>query len=510
MKSRKTLRAITGIVLCGLGFLLALPKAYREKTYLIPAGGCRLETTIIEKQARASQGTVVLFHGISANKKIMSYLARGFAEQNLRVYVPDSPGHGHSPGPFSPERAEQCGEALLEGLMARGMINPARTILAGHSMGGAIALRVGGRIPVAGVVAISPAPMRTAHGVSPEMMLYRDLPALPQRFLVISGSLELESMRGNAADLVSSPQIPSPKDMATKYVEIPHATHVSVLFSRQVVRTFQNWTAGILQLKNTPGLPTLRQFLGALTGFVGLLFLANPFLREATAKKQTDDADDTTESGNPIALGRMLVEFAAAALLAVVLLRFWNPLRGLRLFQGDYLAGFFLIVGIALVLPHWKSLPEQFSRMKVGLLAAFFAGLILFLLFSAWFELSLYEAWLPAAKWLRLPLLFLALIPYHLAEELCLGSATACRPPRRILAGLSLRLVTWGALAVGVFYLHSGEFLMVLLGPYFALVYALQRRGMDIVRQETRSPAAAAVFGAILLAGFCLVIFPVT
>jgi hypothetical protein len=33
---------------------------------------------------------------------------------------------------------------------------------------------------------------------------------------------------------------------------------------------------------------------------------------------------------------------------------------------------------------------------------------------------------------------------------------------------------------------------------------------MDIVRQGTGSIAAAALFGAILLAGFCLVIFPVT
>ena len=41
-----------------------------------------METTVAEKSAEVSQGSVVLFHGISANKKIMSYLARGFAEQN--------------------------------------------------------------------------------------------------------------------------------------------------------------------------------------------------------------------------------------------------------------------------------------------------------------------------------------------------------------------------------------------------------------------------------------------
>ena len=80
----------------------------------------------------------------------------------------------------------------------------------------------------------------------------------------------------------------------------------------------------------------------------------------------------------------------------------------------------------------------------------------------------------------------------------------------RSVAGLSLRAVAWGALAVGLLYLHSGEILMVLLLPSFVLLHVLERRGMDITRQETGSAAAAAVFGAILFTGFCLVIFPVT
>ncbi len=51
---------------------------------------------------------------------------------------------------------------------------------------------------------------------------------------------------------------------------------------------------------------------------------------------------------------------------------------------------------------------------------------------------------------------------------------------------------------------------MVLLSIYFGLFFVLQRLAMNVVRRETRSVGAAAVFGAILLAGFCLVIFPVT
>ena len=505
VKSRQTVRAIAGILLCAAGSWLAFRKTYSEKTFLVPAGGCRLETTIFEKKDGATQGTVILFPGIAANKKIMAFLAHGFAEQGLRVYVPDLPGHGHSPGPFSPGRAEECGEALLSGLIARGLANPDRTIVAGHSMGGAIALRVGARIPVAGVVAISPAPMRSAHGVQPEMLLFPEPGPLPQRFVVLSGSLEPESMRANAADLVSSVK----RDGAS-YIVIRGATHVSLLFSREVVRSFQEWTGQTLRLTGPWGMPSLRPVYGGLMGFLGLLLLANPFLREATHKKENAEESKTV---NPPSWARLFAEFAVAALFAVFFLRLWNPLRAIHLFEGDYLASFLLILGIALVLLHWKSVQEQFSRTSTALLAAAFAALVLFLLFSAWLELSLYAAWLTPAKWARFPFLFAALVPCHFAEEICLGPAGPAAGKsggRRLAAGMLLRLLVCGALALGVFFLHSGEILMVLLGPYFAVLFLLQRRGMDIVRQETRSPAAAAVFGAILLAGFCLVIFPLT
>ena len=50
----------------------------------------------------------------------------------------------------------------------------------------------------------------------------------------------------------------------------------------------------------------------------------------------------------------------------------------------------------------------------------------------------------------------------------------------------------------------------ILLALFLAVFFVFQRMGMALVRRETGSVLAAAVFGAILLAGFCLVIFPVT
>jgi len=507
MKLQKTVRALAGILLVAGGFWLAFPKAYREKTYLIPAAGCRLETTIFEKKDGASQGTVLLLPGLVANKKVMAFLASGFADQNLRVFVPDLPGHGHSPGPFSPQRAEECVEALLSGLIARGMANPDRTIVAGHSMGAAIALRVGAKMPVAGVVAISPAPMRAAHGVRPEMLLFSDPGSMPQHFVVISGAFEPQSMRANAADLVAPHQTD-----AAQFILIPRATHASLIFNRNVVRAFQNWTAKTLQLTGSPGMPSLRQLYGAIAGFIGLLLLANPFLRELTGKKRSslEETKEKPETANSPSWPRMLLEFVLSAALIVVLLRYWNPLRSIHLFEGDYLAGFLLVLGITLLLFRWNSLREHLLPWKSGLLAALSAGLLLILLFTAWLELSLYEAWLTPAKWLRFPFLSLAFLPYHLAEEISLGPLAGKNAWRRFATGLSLRAVVWGALALGVFRLHSGEILMVLLLPYFVLLHVLQRRGMDIVHQETCSALASAAFGAILLAGFCLVIFPVT
>ena len=180
VKSGFARRSALAVVLIVIGLLIALPRPYHEHTFLIDAGGCRMETTVFEPAGDTAEnsilpsltppaptspnspsyGTVVLFHGLAVNRKIMNYLAEGFALQGLRVFVPDLPGHGRTEGPFSPGRALECSENLVHELRSRGLAPPERTILAGHSMGGAIAILVGSRVPVAGVIAFSPAPMR--------------------------------------------------------------------------------------------------------------------------------------------------------------------------------------------------------------------------------------------------------------------------------------------------------------------------------------------------------------
>jgi hypothetical protein len=236
--------------------------------------------------------------------------------------------------------------------------------------------------------------------------------------------------------------------------------------------------------------------------------MAGPFLREAVGKNTKEE--ETVTTGAVIGLPQLFLEFAAGSVLIVLLLRFRIPLKRIGLFQGDYLASFLLLLGAALILMHWSSVRSALTNSSRHLLAAGFAGIVLLLLCTAWFDLTFYEAWLTAAKWARFPFLLIVFFPYVLAEETLLGPVRHGKRGRRLALGLALRLITWGAMMGGVLFLHNGEILMGLLSVYMGVFNLIQRSGMDIVRTETGSAAATALFGAILLAGFCLVIFPLT
>jgi pimeloyl-ACP methyl ester carboxylesterase len=502
MKRSDTVRAVACVALFAAGLLVALPTPYRERNVIFQARGCYLDTAVIESKTSEIHGATLLLHGLASNKKIMSYIARGYAAQNLRVIVPDLPGHGRTRGPFSPQRAEDCSAALLQDLLARGMAQPDTLILAGHSMGATIALRLADRFPVAGVVAISPAPMRAAHGANPETILFSGTPSSVQNTLIISGQFELEAMRANAADLAATPFA-----VNTVFDVLPGATHVSLIFDPRVVRRSQQWSAQLLSLRSGARLPSPLPLFAALAGFAGILLIAGPFLRELT----TANPSPAPRSGiASLVWWKAALTVTAASAFAVLLLRWWNPLRMLRIFEADYFTAFLLLAG-ALILAFHR--PKSFSALDpsvMSLLRAAFAALLLLLLINGWFELTLSEAWLSVGRWSRFPFLLLFVFPFHLAEEVLLGDIQNLSGWRRLAAALSLRFIAWLAILIGIFHLHSGEVLLALLTPYFVLLCVLQRRGMDIIRACAGSAAAAALFGAILFAGFCLVIFPIT
>jgi len=503
-KKKQVLQAVAGILCLLGGGLIALYPTHRyaERRFVTDAASCRVDLVMVSRADLLSSpetGSVVLFHGLAANKMTMRYLAQALAELGLRVFVPDFPGHGLSPGPFTPDQAESCSSSLLRGLAARGMIIPDRTILAGHSMGGAVALRLADKFRPAGVIAISPAPMVAAHGVNPENLLYKTLPLLVPNTRILVGQFEPKGLVDNAADLALS----SPYSWV-KYSVVPWNSHVSVLFSPTIAREAQDWAARVLSLPNAASLPNRSALLGCLLGLVGIVLIAGPFLHEMIGNKPQTDLDPA----GTVPRLRAALEVALFGIFVVHLLHYWQPLRALRLFEGAYLASFFLIVGLGLTLLHLRVAREGFQTRPGLALGAVVAGFLLQGLIMAWLGLTATEDWLDLPRLERFPLFLLAAFLFFYGMEVLAGPVVNGR--KRFLIWVGFIVLSWLSLSAAVLYLHSGEILLVLLSPYFALEFILTGLGVQLVRRQSGSPTVAALFGAILLTGFCLVLFPLS
>ena len=502
MNRRTLLQAGTGLLLCAIGFFLAHRESYDTHTVLASAGGCRMATDIYEPRSGTPVGSVILFHGLAANKRVMAFNAEEFANQDLRVFVPDLPGHGRTPGPYSADRDDSCALTLIRDLAARKAIIPERTILAGHSLGGAIAIRAAAQFPVAGVIAFSPAPMQIAPGFSTEMILFHNVPALPPHSLVLTGQWEPGPIKALARQLVSSSA-----DSSSKYRMIPHTSHVSILFSTETFSEIRFWTSQLLGTDPSAPFPKNLPAFACILGLIGLSLLAPPFLREMNPV--ADSRSDTTSAPSPNFLSGLGIVGVTGLAVVLALASNLIPFHFVHVFQGDYLGVFLFLVGIALVALRRKLFPSLKTLLDAPLAPAIASALVLILLFAAWFELTFYEAWLTPARWMRFPLLFVLVLPWPFAEELFLGEPKKSPNLARLCKALAFRAVAFLALLLGILVLHSGEILLFLLLAYLVVFSVMQRLACDLVRFRTRGPAPAAIFGAILLAAFALAIFPV-
>ncbi len=359
--------------------------------------------------------------------------------------------------------------------------------------------------------------MVTTYGIEKSMLIFTGQPPIPAHSLVLSGALEPRSMRDSARYLLSGENAAS-----GKYEVIPLATHAGLLVNRDVIADSQRWAAQTLGIDSTVKIPPRLPLVGGVLGLIGIFLLAGPFLREALGKNALSAVSQAAATGSKqgydaIAVRRqeisvrVIAEFVALAFVAILLLRVWNPFGFVHLFQGDYLAGFLLIAGAGLLGLQYKKIPTLRDLNWKHLLGAAFAAVVVPLLIYAWLDLTLTEAWITPARWLRFPAVLLLALPFHAAEELALGPAMRTRLSKtRLGYALALRALMWGVLLIGIVGLHNGEILLALLAPYFALFCLLQRTGMDVVRSSTGSALAAAIFGAILLAGFSVVVFPIS
>jgi alpha-beta hydrolase superfamily lysophospholipase len=515
MKRWEIIFALIALLFLALGYRWIRQGELPKQETWIDAGGCRTPVTILEPPPDVTPaGSVILLHGLSANRRLMMYLAEDFAGHGLRAYAIDLPGHGDSKDAFSFSRAEKCATTAVESLVRSGTIDPKNTIVLGHSMGAAIAIRMADRDPLAATIAISPAPMNM-----PQRM--------PANLLVVSASADLAILKRTAQNLLSAAEgtRTASEDFAQQRAfdlqTVPYSTHTSLLSDHRVAHHAELWAMRAL----FPNIPTntlalnldlatyetfgngRRRLAGGVFGLIGIVLL---FPAAATLVAKFAAPTQVESPGTQPSAALLLTEGAACSMAAVLLLTVGVPLRFLHLYAGAYLTSLLLIVGILLLILNFGFAMEYATFDGKRLAAAGILGLATFLAIGAWLNWQIDDAWLNAPRWLR----FAAILPgawiFAFAEEVVLGPVHHGKRVTRLAIFLALRLDIFLACVLAYYLLANGQVLIVILFVYLALFSILQRLATDALRVRTGSATSAALFGAILAAWFIATVFPLT
>jgi pimeloyl-ACP methyl ester carboxylesterase len=496
--------ALLGALLFAISWIWISRVASPERYEVLHAGGCRTPMAILEPLNGSSRGAVVLLHGLSANRVVMKTLGERLTRAGLRVYLLDLPGHGNSTDLYSFARAETCATLTVEALVKRAEIYPDRTILVGHSIGGAVAVKMADRFPVAATIALSPAPM-----VLPRRM--------PSNLLVLSAQFELPILKRTALSLEQAAggdreaSADFAERRAFKLVRVPHSTHSSLIFSPSVAALVGQWTGRALPKDSLspPGAAGSTALGGVAVGFLGLLLLFPAAADLLVRVLHAGGAQTPKPSPAPAGAGVILLRWAVAALLGVAILYYARPLRFLHLEAGDYLASLLLIAAIVALALDSKAAKAALYFERQSLLMAILLGLATILVTGAWLNWQLTDVWLNWPRWLRFAALFPVCWLYSFAEEATLG------PPRdgpervmRFSLFLAMRFELWLACMLALFAFGKGEILLLLLVFYLAAFSVAQRLGGDLVYRRTGSATATAAFDAILACWFIAAVFP--
>jgi len=368
-------------------------------------------------------------------------------------------------------------------------------------MGAEMAVRLADYFPVAATVAFAPAPM-----VLPRRM--------PANLLVIGAQLDLPQMHASGQQLLQAAGGPrtSLEDFqqrrAANGVVVPWAAHGAVVLDSRALKAMASWARAAIGLTGPVETPPGDPLTGEILGIAGICLL---FPLATTWIVRIFRANFPAEQKPaPFSVIAVIARWSVAALLALSIVTLWYPERLFPFYGGGYLACFLLLVGIALALLFRKQLRGAFDHGYRPVLAAAALGLLVFCGLGAWLNWQLMEVWLSGVRWFYFVPLFVANLPYAMAEEVALGPPEKSTRFERFGTFVMLRLILWLALLAGILIFLSGQVLMAVLATFFIVVSLGQRFGGDALRQRTGSAAAAAIFSAILAAWFMAAVFPLS
>ena len=438
-----------------------------------------------------SQPLILIGHGIAGSRVIMRGFADTLAHAGYTVLLWDFDGHAANPRPMP--RGTRDGlignvEAALAEAIRRGWSDGQRVAIVGHSMGSGVALAYGQKHPdTAATIAVSP----TGQAVTPE---------LPRNLLLLAGSLEggfvrnaeerLAEAGGEGGDAAAG--------TARKLLIVPGVEHISILFSPTAHAAVREWLDDTFGPQPGARDHTDRRVAWFGLGVLGTLLAASALVpRPGPGPTHSESASYRRRP-----LWFRIVSLILGAVGATCLL--WlasraglvlSPLMGLIV--GGYVIVWFAIAGVIslLLLWSWPSRPGR-RELLAGLLA--FAAL--------WLGVGLLGqlVWLP---WLLIPK---RLMLWPLSVVLCLPWFLAVGESLRD-AGAAGRAGWW---LVHSLLLGGGFFLalqlnpelgfLILILPLFPIILGFHAW----VTARQKGTWAYALSGALFIGWLLLAVFP--
>jgi len=511
MKRWPAVLAAIGAVLVACSAWALIRWSLPEQHLLINQDGCHTPVTVLDPPGNQNPlASVVLFHGLAANSRLMTYLGTIFARAGWRVYLPDLPGHGKNTDRFTFARAQQCADSTVEFLERSGQIDPKKTILAGHSLGGAIAIRMADRAPALATIAISPAPM-----IAPRRM--------PSNLLVVSAGFDIPALKREALALkqAAGGERTSVDDFSQErafHLEVTrYDTHTSLIQSARIAEECANWIHNSLYPQDQKAFGLTAQLhqdvrVPATLGLIGSLLLLPLGATLAASICKITRPYQAESFGAHINGALVLAEGAACAIAAALLLELGTPLKFLHLYSGDYLASLLLIVAVLLLaLNHSSAWKVALSSKPLGLVACAVLGFAAILVIGGWLNWRTTTGLLNAPRWLR----FAELLPvawlFCYVEEVVLGPlGQGKRRAMRFALSMALRAELWLACALMYYMFASGQVLIMLLFVFLAAFSILHRLAADALLRRDCAPPETSLFSAILAAWFIAAVFPLT
>ena len=483
---------------------VTLPGAIPATMYL-PGPGYPFNTQFPPPQERRPPA-VLLLHGFSGDRVIMSTLARRIAENGYAVLAIDFRGHGANRNAFDGGDAALRADvkAGADYLRENRLVNGSQIAVIGHSMGSGAALDFATHDPdLKGAVMISGG--WTLGPVRPKNALFIFAERDP-------GDAIRETSKALAAHLAGVEQVELGKvygdfagGTAVEAVQVAGANHVDILRSADAATTIVKWLDGAFGRPRTDAIDTSdpRVNTARLAGLVFLILLIP--LGRWTASMAPEWPAERVGPGGWVGLAILVGALIAAMPLVATI----APTEFVPVLVGDRQISWFAVASLFTVgtLIYLKA--GEWERVRAGVGATIFAALFAFaVIYASQVATSaqLHRNALTPERLLVLAMAIVLTLPFWMSFELLVRRGTTVRST--VLGTLGRALIL--ALTAAGALLNVLPFVLLLVLPILALSFIAMEIFAAAAYSASRNVAMIAMVETVWFGWLLAAINPIT